>query len=70
MRPADDGPRATSADGRAALYAGSEWRYRTREELVASLANAGFAVEQTHGDWDRSTWTPASPDTVIVARRV
>ena len=58
------------ADGRERLFAGSEWRYRTNEELTRSLTRAGFVVEQTYGDWDRSSLTPASPYVVLVARRV
>jgi SAM-dependent methyltransferase len=58
------------ADGRERLYAPSVWRYRTQEELTRSLTRAGFVVEQTYGDWHRSPLTPASPDIVLVARRI
>jgi SAM-dependent methyltransferase len=56
--------------GREWLSAPSVWRYRTQEELTASLSRAGFEVEQGYGDWDRSPLTPTSPDIVLVARRV
>ena len=63
------GPGMELADGRERLYAPSVWRYRTAEELTASLTRAGFVVEQTYGDWGRSPLTPSSPDVVLVARR-
>jgi hypothetical protein len=58
------------ADGRERLYAPSVWRYRTQEELTRSLTRAGFVIEQTYGDWHRSPLTSASPDIVLVARRI
>lgn len=56
--------------GREWLSSPSVWRYRTHEELVASLTRAGFEVEEAYGDWDRSRLTATSPDIVLVARRV
>ena len=76
LLPAGDGARVRVADypmeladGRETLSAGSEWRYRTHEELTRSLTDAGFVVEQTFGDWRRSPLTSTSPDIVLVARR-
>ena len=44
-------------------------RFRTVEELTASLGAAGFTVDRVFGDWDRR---PAAPDTrelVVIAAR-
>lgn len=57
-------------EGREWLSSPSVWRYRTHEELVESLTQAGFEVEEPYGDWDRSPLTETSPDIVLVARRV
>jgi SAM-dependent methyltransferase len=37
--------------------------------LTGSLATAGFAVERSHGDWDRTPIGAGSPEFVLVARR-
>jgi SAM-dependent methyltransferase len=65
-----DGPGMELADGRERLYSGDEWRYRTHGEFARSVAAAGFALEQTYGDWQRSPLTTSSRDIVVVARRV
>ena len=44
-------------------------RFRTVEELTASLADAGFAVEQLFGDWDRRPPGPATGELIVVAGR-
>jgi SAM-dependent methyltransferase len=51
------------------IVAGSEWRYRTYEELDRDLASAGFAVEHAYGDWRAGPLTATCPDIVLVARR-
>lgn len=51
------------------LYAASEWRYRTGDELTRSLMEAGFAVQHVYGDWRRSPLTRSSADIVVVARK-
>jgi SAM-dependent methyltransferase len=52
--------------GGETLYAASEWRYRTDDELTRSLTDAGFMVEHVYGDWRRSPLTASSPDIVVV----
>ena len=64
------GPGMELVVGREWLSSPSVWRYRTHEELTGSLTRAGFEVEQTYGDWDRSALTATSPDIVLVARRL
>lgn len=51
------------------VIAGSELRFRTRDEIAASLAAAGFAVEQVYGDWECGPLTGASREMVFLARR-
>ena len=51
------------------LVVSSELRFRSADELTASLAAAGFAVESVYGDWARGPVTPASRLLVFVARR-
>lgn len=67
VRATGEGGGMPSADGREVLYAASEWRYRTRDELVDSLTRAGFTVEQAYGDWRRAPLTATSRDIVLVA---
>jgi SAM-dependent methyltransferase len=43
-------------------------RFRSAEEIVASLDSAGFAVEATWGDWDNSPVTPESDELIVLAR--
>jgi len=45
-------------------------RYTGADELNRRLADAGFAVEEQHGWFDRSPLTPESRSIVTVARRV
>jgi hypothetical protein len=47
----------------------STLRYRGLDELVDSLTAAGFTVERTYGDWDRSPVTPTSRELILVASR-
>ncbi|GAB4201543.1 MAG: hypothetical protein OHK0022_23690 [Roseiflexaceae bacterium] len=51
------------------LTASSELRFRTLAELTASLADAGFTIEQVYGDWQRGRFTSTSRIMVFVARR-
>jgi hypothetical protein len=51
------------------VVAGSELRFRSREELMKSLTGAGFSVEQVYGDWMHGPLTSASPIMVFVAMR-
>jgi SAM-dependent methyltransferase len=43
-------------------------RFRSREEIVSSLADTGFAVEHLWGDWDRSPLTADSDEIIVLAR--
>lgn len=43
--------------------------FRSRDELTASLENAGFNVKKVYGDWDGSLATSTSPEMIFVAER-
>jgi SAM-dependent methyltransferase len=47
----------------------SELRFRSQAEITASLINAGFAIEQLYGDWDRGPFLSASPEMIFIAQR-
>jgi hypothetical protein len=51
------------------LVASSELRFRSRAELIDSLTDAGFTVEQVYGDWAHGPVTDASRVMVFIARR-
>lgn len=57
------------ADTGEDVVATSELRFRTADELTASLADAGFAIEHVYGDWDHGPLTSASRLIVMAARR-
>ncbi|MDE0218177.1 MAG: class I SAM-dependent methyltransferase [Spirochaetaceae bacterium] len=44
-------------------------RFLDAETLAAFLADAGFAIEDQFGDWDRSTLVDTSPEIITIARR-
>jgi SAM-dependent methyltransferase len=44
-------------------------RFRNVDELHASLARAGFAIDVVYGDWDRRPVTRAAPELIVVASR-
>ena len=44
-------------------------RFRSEDEIRTSLREAGFAVENLWGDWDRSPVTPSSDELIVLARR-
>lgn len=44
-------------------------RFRSEKEIRTSLLEAGFAVEQLWGAWDRSPVGPDSDELIVVARR-
>jgi hypothetical protein len=46
-----------------------ELRFRTAEELAASLADASFSTESMFGAWDRSQVSPSAPELIVVATR-
>lgn len=47
----------------------SELRFRSRDEIAGSLAEAGFSVEQVYGDWQGQPLSDASRAMVFIARR-
>lgn len=44
-------------------------RFMGRDETLAHVAAAGFAVAACHGDWDGSPALDGSPETIVVAQR-
>lgn len=42
-------------------------RFRSEDDVIASLATAGFAVERMFGDWDRRPVGRAAPELIVVA---
>ena len=51
------------------LVSENELRFRTRPELAADLAEAGFEIERLYGDWDRRPAGPGTPELILVAVR-
>ena len=61
----------THADGRRErLVLAWTVRYFFRYEVEHLLARSGFRVEETFGDWDRSSLGDHSPEMIFVARAV
>ncbi|MFD3444695.1 class I SAM-dependent methyltransferase [Microbacteriaceae bacterium 4G12] len=52
------------------LAAANRLRFRTPAELEASLADAGFAIEETFGGWDRRPFEADSAEIILVARAI
>ena len=52
------------------LTASETLRFRSPEEIRASLRGAGFSIEAEWGDWDRSNFDDASVELIVLARRV
>lgn len=44
-------------------------RFLSPDALSALLHEAGLAVDEQYGDWDRAPLTPAAPEIITVARR-
>ncbi|MEM7287056.1 MAG: methyltransferase domain-containing protein [Actinomycetota bacterium] len=44
-------------------------RFRSQAEIEASLASAGFTIEQRWGNWRREPLTPESREMIFLARR-
>ena len=51
------------------VVAGSELRFRTRDELMDSLTKAGFVIDHLYGDWRHAPLSSDSRVMVFVARR-
>jgi SAM-dependent methyltransferase len=43
-------------------------RFRTADEIRASLGAAGFTIERIYGDWDRSPIADDTPELIVVAQ--
>jgi SAM-dependent methyltransferase len=50
------------------LVSEASLRFRTRDELTASLHDAGFTVERIDGDWDGRPATDATRELIVVGR--
>jgi SAM-dependent methyltransferase len=51
------------------LLSRSTLRFVSADHLDHLLTQVGFAIEERYGDWDRSPFTPTSPEIITVARR-
>lgn len=49
------------------LVAPGRLRFRSYAEIDSSLADAGFTVDRTFGDWDRRPFDPTSRELIVVA---
>jgi SAM-dependent methyltransferase len=49
------------------LIAPGRLRFRTEAEITESLADAGFAIDQVYGDWDRGPAGAAARELIVVA---
>lgn len=58
----------TSPDWTRAEVSRSTLRFLGRGPLTSLLCEAGFAIEEQYGDWDRSPVTGTSPEIITVAR--
>ncbi len=46
----------------------NELVFRSQEEVIQGLSNAGFEMEVVYGDWDNSVANPTSPEMIFVAK--
>jgi len=51
------------------LVSSARLRFRTRPELTASLAAAGFTVDDVYGTWAGGPVAPENPELIVVATR-
>jgi hypothetical protein len=51
------------------LVSRSTLRFLDADPLAWFLADAGLAIEQQFGDWDRQALTDTSPEIITIARR-
>jgi SAM-dependent methyltransferase len=56
-------------DGDELVVDGPQLRFRSVDELRLSLNEAGFAVTQAYGDWDRRPVDAGSPEIILVAAK-
>lgn len=57
----------TSPDWPAPQVSRSTLRFLSAAELASFLAEAGLAIEEQFGDWDRAPLTGASPEIITIA---
>jgi SAM-dependent methyltransferase len=58
-----------AVDGRPEpMISRSTLRFIPAERLDHLLTESGFVVDERYGDWDRSLFTPSSPEIITVAR--
>ncbi|MEM7275342.1 MAG: class I SAM-dependent methyltransferase [Actinomycetota bacterium] len=58
----------TLPDGRH-LAAPETLRFRSADEIRDTLSEAGFGIEDSWGDWDRSPAGPTQPELIVLATR-
>lgn len=46
----------------------NELVFRSQDEIIQALSDAGFEVETVYGNWDGSLATPTSPEMIFVAK--
>ncbi len=51
------------------LISVNELIYRSQEEIIQSLSNVGFVVENIYGDWDSRPIDSTSPEMIFIAIR-
>jgi len=44
-------------------------RFMSKPSLETFLSDAALTIEEQYGDWDRSRFTPSSPEIITIARR-
>ena len=44
-------------------------RFRSSDQITASVDASGFVLEETWGGWDRAPFTPSSLEMIVLARR-
>lgn len=47
----------------------NELIFRTKEEIVDFLQQAGFQIENIYGNWDKSELSNTSPEFIFVTRK-
>ncbi|MGN7294613.1 class I SAM-dependent methyltransferase [Rhizobium sp. SAFR-030] len=45
----------------------STLRFAPKDKIVALVEEAGFRIESVFGDWDRSSFGPASPEIIVIS---
>lgn len=51
------------------LVVTSALRFRSQAEITDTLRNAGFAIQEMYGDWNRGPFLNTSPEMIFVAQR-